>query len=312
MGADAVAGWGAGVACGGGVMSVVAHEDDDLIFQNPDLMHDVQAGRRVGVVYVTAGDAGNGRSWWSKREGGPRAAYAQMAGVADVWATSGVRVAGRSLRMQTLVQAPNVSLVFLRLPDGSRSGSGYRRHGHQSLRKLWDGALPVVSAVDGSASYSATLLTSALTELMNHFRPATVRTLDFSLPETNGDHSDHHAVALFTRRASRYCAVEHTLVSYQGYRSVSRPVNVRGADLEAKRAALMAYASVDRAVYVDAILGRSMRARLQRQVVLASIRTGQPAAGFEGGPGASVAPTVHASGGDERDVWPQTGRGRRS
>lgn len=311
MDTDVVTGWGAGVACGGAVMSIVAHEDDDLIFQSPDLLHDVQAGRRVGVVYVTAGDAGNARSWWSKREGGPRAAYARMAGVADVWATPGLTVAGRSLRMQTLVQAPNVSLVFLRLPDGSRSGSGYRRHGHQSLKKLWDGALPVVSAVDGSASYTATQLTSALTELMNHFRPATVRTLDFTRAGTNGDHSDHRAVALFTRRASRFCAVEHRLVAYEGYRSVSHPVNVGGADLDAKRAALMAYASVDRAVYFDAILGRSMRARLQRQVVLASICTGQPAAGFDGGPGASMEPTLRGTGGDERDAGPQNGPARR-
>ena len=276
-----------------GVMSVVAHEDDDLIFQCPDLLHDVEAGRRVRVVYLTAGDAGNGRSWWSKREGGPRAAYAHMAGVADVWATSSVTVAARSVRMETLVGAPTVSLVFLRLPDGSRSGAGYRRHGHQSLRKLWDGALPAVSAVDGSASYSAIRLTSALTELMNGFGPATVRTLDFTQPGANGDHSDHRAAALFTREASRSCAVEHVLVSYQGYRSVSRPVNVTGADLEAKRAALMAYASVDRAVYVDAIVGRSLRARLRRQVVLAAVHTGRPAE-------------------EHDDAWPPAERGQRA
>lgn len=277
IGADGVSRRGVRVAGEGGVLSVVAHEDDDLIFQSPDLMHDVQAGRRVWVVYVTAGDAGNRRSWWSRREGGPRAAYAHMAGVANVWTASDVTAAGNSIRIQTLVHSPNVSLVFLRLPDGSRSGSGYRRHGHQSLKKLWDGVLPVVSAVDGSANYTATLLTSALTDLMNHFRPVTVRALDFTPAGAKGDHADHHAVALFTRQASRFCAVEHTLVAYQGYRSVSRPVNVRGADLEAKRSAVMAYASVDRVVYVDAIVG-TLRARLQRQVVLASVRSGDAAA----------------------------------
>ena len=290
---DEAIGWPSPAAGPDGVMSVVAHEDDDLIFQCPDLLHDVEAGRRVRVVYLTAGDAGNGRSWWSKREGGPRAAYAHMAGVADVWATSSVTVAARSVRMETLVGAPTVSLVFLRLPDGSRSGAGYRRHGHQSLRKLWDGALPAVSAVDGSASYSAIRLTSALTELMNGFGPATVRTLDFTQPGANGDHSDHRAAALFTREASRSCAVEHVLVSYQGYRSVSRPVNVTGADLEAKRAALMAYASVDRAVYVDAIVGRSLRARLRRQVVLAAVHTGRPAE-------------------EHDDAWPPAERGQRA
>src|SRR6188472_3148233 len=43
----------------GATMNVVAHPDDDLLFQSPDLLHDVQSGKCVRTVYVTAGERGN-------------------------------------------------------------------------------------------------------------------------------------------------------------------------------------------------------------------------------------------------------------
>ena len=39
-------------------MQIVAHEDDDLLFMNPDLEHAIDAGSCVRTIYVTAGDAG--------------------------------------------------------------------------------------------------------------------------------------------------------------------------------------------------------------------------------------------------------------
>ena len=49
-------------------LSIVAHEDDDLLFQNPDLLHDIQAGRRsrtsmspqaMQAILPPTGKAGN-------------------------------------------------------------------------------------------------------------------------------------------------------------------------------------------------------------------------------------------------------------
>src|SRR5438067_3401950 len=37
-------------------MYVVAHEDDDLLFMNPDIAHSIAAGNRVIIVHVTTGD----------------------------------------------------------------------------------------------------------------------------------------------------------------------------------------------------------------------------------------------------------------
>lgn len=55
----------------GAVFNVVAHQDDDLLFLSPDLLHDVQANRCVRTVFVTAGDAGRDATYWGGREEAP-------------------------------------------------------------------------------------------------------------------------------------------------------------------------------------------------------------------------------------------------
>ena len=108
-----------GATCTGGAMQIVAHQDDDLYFQSPDLLHDIQAGRCVRTVYVTAGDAAKGDVYWKGREEGSRAAYAQMAGVANLWTTSDAGAPGQSIQMEILVGAPGISIVTMRLAVGA-------------------------------------------------------------------------------------------------------------------------------------------------------------------------------------------------
>ena len=60
-------------------MNVVAHEDDDILFMDPPTYTDVAAGRCLTTVYLTAGDDGQGASYWHGREDGAMAAYAKMA-----------------------------------------------------------------------------------------------------------------------------------------------------------------------------------------------------------------------------------------
>src|SRR5205814_1739110 len=77
----------ASAACPAGAsMQIVAHPDDDLLFQSPDVLHDIQAGKCVRTVYVTAGERGdpNTLDW---REHGVEDAYANMAGVSSSWTT---------------------------------------------------------------------------------------------------------------------------------------------------------------------------------------------------------------------------------
>src|SRR6476620_1769830 len=86
----------------GTTLNFVAHEDDDLLFLSPDLLHDIHNGRCVITVFLTAGDAGDVSSYWLARENGSKAAYAQMAGLANSWAQSSLNVSNHQLVLFTL------------------------------------------------------------------------------------------------------------------------------------------------------------------------------------------------------------------
>src|SRR5947209_1280724 len=86
----------------GTILNIVAHEDDDLLFLSPDLLHNVQSGGKVRTIYMTAGDAGAAASYWQGRENGSRAAYAQMSGVANSWTQTDAGIAGHPMPLFTL------------------------------------------------------------------------------------------------------------------------------------------------------------------------------------------------------------------
>ena len=69
-------------------MNVVAHEDDDILFIDSPTYLDVTAGRCLTTVYLTAGDDGQGASYWQGREDGAMAAYAKMARTRNAWTTT--------------------------------------------------------------------------------------------------------------------------------------------------------------------------------------------------------------------------------
>lgn len=256
-------------ACTERAMQVVAHTDDDLLFMNPDVGDDIAAGLCVRTVFLTAGDAGEGAGYWGGRETGERAAYARMAGVADEWTATDAGVPG--VRLETLAGNPNVSLVFLRLPDGALRGGGFAGTGYASLTKLWDGAIPALATVDPASpvTYTKAGLTETLGRLIADFAPGTIRVQD-SHSEIDADHADHRATAWFATAARAGYAAPHTLVHYLDYPTQHRPANVTGAALERKKAAFYAYAAHDpKACDSDRrCRGRRYAAWLRRQYVV--------------------------------------------
>jgi len=139
----------ADAACpAGATMNIVAHPDDDLLFQSPDLLHDVQAGKCVRTVYITAGERGGKLGRLQTREAGVEAAYARMAGVANSWTTTEAGVSGHPMPLVTLTARPTVSLVFMRLPEGFWGDGGTARE--ETLQNLWLGNVSQIHVEDGS------------------------------------------------------------------------------------------------------------------------------------------------------------------
>jgi LmbE family N-acetylglucosaminyl deacetylase len=226
-------------------LQIVAHPDDDLLFQNPDIFRDIQAGHCVQTVFLTAGDAGRGETYWRSREVGIQAAYAVMAGADDIWIASDPLVNGQPIHLAVLDEVPTVSVVFLRIPDGNRDGRGMAVNHHESLRRLWEGDLELVTTLDGSARYTRESLTAALTEIMRQAQADTVRTQDWELGFDAGDSADHVATALFAHAAHQDYGRPHRLLGYAGYPVWILAANVTGSDLAAKAGALAAYARHD-------------------------------------------------------------------
>jgi LmbE family N-acetylglucosaminyl deacetylase len=277
--------------CDSHTMYVVAHQDDTLLFQSPALLQDIQSGRCVRTVFVTAGDAGRPASYWEGREEGAEAAYAQMAGVGDDWTASQIFADGHSIRLETLDGDPDVSLAFMRLPGGSPSGEGYESHGFESPTKLWKGgtggSAPTISsteAVDGSATYTYQGLIDTLAALIDSFEPRQVVTQNYTEKLAGPDHADHVAIAYFTRAASALYDGPHRLRAFQDYETSSQPQNVFGELLGAKSFAFYTYGVHDDDACSDEVHCASTEYAkwLLRQYVVARETTGVVAdAGYD-------------------------------
>lgn len=231
--------------CGDGVMHVVAHADDDLLFMSPDLLRDVRNGRCVLTVFVTAGDAGRDASYWQNREAGARAAYASMAEVNNHWRDGSTTILGHPIAMQVLEDKPTVTLAFLRLPDGCTRGDGCgNSYGGDSIERLWRGERSI-RTVDGSSWYSHDEFVRMLASMIRSYRPSLLRVQNNVNGFDDGDHPDHHTSAYFASKANETLSSPVPLVSYIGYPTENRAENVFGSDLRAKQQAFFAYSQYD-------------------------------------------------------------------
>lgn len=234
-------------------MNIVAHEDDDLLFMNPDLIGDIKAGNCVRTVYVTAGDAGLGSFYWLGREQGSEAAYSSMLGFKDIWVQRVVHLgADRYATIANPRGNPEISLIYLHLPDGNMHGQGFGVHHNETLADLDAGKIPVVHDVYNGSAYTKTDLVSALTDLMQTYQPTEIHTQSNIALGTPNDHSDHMAVGRLAKDAYENYEQQHfagkvtiPLKYYIGYPIRNRPANVFGEQLQEKQDAFAAYIQFD-------------------------------------------------------------------
>jgi LmbE family N-acetylglucosaminyl deacetylase len=228
-------------------MNIVAHEDDDLLFMNPDILHGIQAGHCVRTIYLTAGDAGRDAVYWSGREQGAQAAYSTMLGSSDPWVRQTVQLSSHEfITVASLQHSSKVTLIFMRLPDGNFDGSGFAPYGSESLDQLEKGTLQTMHSVDGSSTYNLRQLTDAVGEFIRFYKPTEIRTQS-AVNSTSAfpDHSDHMAAGRLVQQAHERAGAGRPLKFYVGYPVQDMPANVSGTDFDQKRAAFLGYTRFD-------------------------------------------------------------------
>jgi LmbE family N-acetylglucosaminyl deacetylase len=235
------------------VMNIVAHQDDDLLFMNPDLYHDIKAGHCVRTVYVTGGDAGAQQYYWLSRERGSEAAYSTMTGSSDIWIERVVQLpSGQYTTIANPRGNSKISLIFLHLPDGNINGQGFPSSKFETLEKLDSKKINFIHTIYSGSSYTSDELTDSLSDLMHVYQPAEIRTQSNFVSTKYPDHSDHMAVGRFTQKAHDKYEIQQfegklsiPLKFYIGYPIHEMPENVAGGDLDAKSRAFFAYAKFD-------------------------------------------------------------------
>jgi LmbE family N-acetylglucosaminyl deacetylase len=198
---------------------VVAHQDDDMLFMQPDLFDIVTQRRPVTVLYVTAGDAGAGLPFVMARRRALQNAYGTVAG-SIAWRCGLVELADHMMLKCSLADRP-VTLVFLHYPDGGVVGEA-----PGSLLHLWEGTITEATTVeDVPATYDRASLITAVAAIIDETRPEIIRTLEVS--GTHGDdHADHMIVGALTQLALAQATGEAQLLSYRGYNINYEPRNL--------------------------------------------------------------------------------------
>lgn len=238
--------------CAESSMNIIAHQDDDLLFMNPDVSDDIRSGRCVRTVYLTAGDSGQPFGYWNSRELGAKAAYAAMYEAPNIWRDQRELLDGRFLTVSYLEGAPEVALVFMRLPDGNLRGEGFAATKYESLQRLIAGSASEVYSVDDGTAITKDQLAAVLAGLMTADRPDQIRTLG-SDDISDGDHSDHRAAGELTRLARAQYVETHRIEAYEGYSTKLQPVNLFNEQAISKELTFLTYAKYDGAVCQTAI-----------------------------------------------------------
>ena len=215
-----------------------AHEDDWQLFMNPTAFEDVLGGAAKTVfVHVTAGDDGLGvgsggrkHPYYLARENG---AVNAMRFMADADRTPIAELAGpMTFNGHPIYRTSyrNTIGYFLRLPDGDASGAGFAGTDFQSLKRLADGDIDTVAAIDGSTVYHGwSDLVATLRDILNYER-GHAPLIQLNVAETDArinpaDHSDH----LTTAKAALDAAADMVCVRrvyYVDYASSKLPANL--------------------------------------------------------------------------------------
>jgi LmbE family N-acetylglucosaminyl deacetylase len=250
---------------------VVAQEDDWQLFMSPSAITEQRIGRRVVIIIVTAGDAGNPRPYWTARERGAINSQKVLANVDGPIDETAANIDGHVVHRLYL---GNTALYFLRCPDGNvDTGKGFPLYHYESIEQLRDAGKPATT-VDGETVYKswaelcATIRTIMISESKS-VSTVLLSTFDYDKNLNPGDHCDHIATAQAAAAAATYGWFAEL---YLGYESSNRPRNVSAADFATKAAALKAYdEAMTSASYTSDYSAPAYQERIWRQYFRMSV-----------------------------------------
>ena len=219
------------------IVQIVAHQDDDLLFMNPDIATGIRNSLETTTIFVTAGEGKvpdldhHPESYAAQRQAGARDAYAAMAGLSSsdcvldsagpggCWTGTTAFFSNHLAQLFTLIRAPHIRLVFLNLPENADS----RYLGGEALKKLRDDPSLETSslAMEGAPAqhYSQGELVDVLHALLESYSATLVRAQDPANDlQLSADHDDHMAAAWFADKAVERYSAAHPRVLLEHYR----------------------------------------------------------------------------------------------
>jgi LmbE family N-acetylglucosaminyl deacetylase len=197
---------------------IVAHQDDDLLFMQPDLRDVIESGEAVTIVYVTQGITSESAGSIEARLRGSQTAYRDIAG-SDLWSCGWIELGSLPVLHCRLADRP-LSLVFLGMPDGGKHGEN-----HDSELHLWEDATESTWTIGArTARVDRETLIATVAELLARTSPHEIMTLDPTFLHGR-DHSDHTLVGALAFVAAARAHVLGAFVMYRGYNVDKEPVN---------------------------------------------------------------------------------------
>jgi len=184
-----------------------AHPADGLLYQNPNLLHDIYVFKCVTTIVMTSGNRGSDSNFSRSLERGIQESYALMANLRidnPAMQETMVRVGTHDLHSWSLRGMRNIQIIYLRLPDGAPSGHGYDATGSASLSKLYYKEIDSITTTDGNATYTLRDIKELIAFILYDRKPNVVHILNhqaklFDAHSASSDHADHIVSAKLVR-----------------------------------------------------------------------------------------------------------------
>lgn len=228
---------------------VGAHPDDWQIYMG-DFAYDAIVGKSKTIIIIpNAGDEGFGKTYWQARED---ASIASVRAVLGYPLSTGdksevdeiLTFNGKTLRHHTL---SNVSMYFLRFPDGMKDGSGTEASKHQSMFQLMEGDIADLTTIDGANTYTWNELTTVLKSIINKEYTVSTKDIRFYIQDPGTEkkisHSDHLAVQKVIREvSSTVTSSDCRQLAFEDYRVKNKTENSSKGNIGKK---LLVYSAYD-------------------------------------------------------------------